>query len=331
MKFIAFLLPLAMLAACTVPGANPEDQAAPPGILAGKLPPGTASPSAKTGIVRYEALDTSNGNGFAQDFTYNAANDTFSIDNLGFDGGNSYTRGAAISSLGPFAVYDGPNIFPDTVTGTPISQLLHRAIYGVSASGQTQLAIVRTGSYIDYGFGGFTYQRSGGTVLPTSGQAAFTGAYAGMRDFNGASGLEFVTGDMDMDIDFNDFNNGNAVKGVVYNRQIFDPSGTDITDTVIAAVSRDTGLTHTILPMLTFRIGPGVMDANGEMTGGVNAFASNDLGGVNDYGKGTYYAVLSGDITQGGEVVGIIIVEADDPRASGVVVRETGGFLLSRQ
>ena len=50
------------------------------------------------------------------------------------------------------------------------------------------------------------------------------------------------------------------------------------------------------------------------------------------YEAGNYYAVISGDATQGGadEVVGIIVVEADDPRSDGVTVRESGGFILYR-
>lgn len=68
------------------------------------------------------------------------------------------------------------------------------------------------------------------------------------------------------------------------------------------------------------------MDANGEITGNV----SSSVGGDN-YEAGRYYAVMSGDHNTGGEIVGIIVVAADDPRAENVRVRETGGFIVTRE
>ncbi len=84
---------------------------------------------------------------------------------------------------------------------------------GSAGTGRTEFAIVRTGAYRDFGFGGFVMKRNDNVVLPSSGQAAYTGDYGAVRDFSGATGLEYVTGDMDIAIDFEDFNDGNAVQG----------------------------------------------------------------------------------------------------------------------
>ncbi|MFD1510687.1 hypothetical protein [Lacimonas salitolerans] len=213
----------------------------------------------------------------------------------------------------------------------------HRALYGVSTSGNTEFAIVRTGSYIQYGFGGFVYQRSGGVVLPQEGQATYSGDYGGIRDFSGAGGLEYVTGDMTVDVDFKGFRNNcsgatcaDAIRGVVSNRKFFDVDGGDRTAGYITALNDDrpTGAAPvTEVPTIRFEVGPNVMDGNGEATG--NAF-STAFGDQLD--EGNYYIVLSGDHTagDGGEIVGVVVVESDDPRFTDVTVRETGGFILER-
>jgi hypothetical protein len=285
------------------------------------------------------------GNGFVAGVTYTAASggnpETFTVDGLAFDGGNVYQRDDQVDSLGPFAVYEADSVYNDDVTGVPINQLTHRAVYGVSRSGRTQFAIVRTGAYIPYGFGGFVYQRNGSVTLPTTGQARYTGEYAGLRDFDGAGGLEYTTGSMTVDIDFNDFNEGDGVKGAVRNRAIFDLDGQDITNDVVSALNTEYGTSLSQLPTLLFTIGPGALDANGEIGGSLQSTVVSDGGAAEVYESGNrtgscdgcgYFAVISGDATSGGndEIVGILVVESADPRFDGVTARETGGFLLYR-
>ncbi|MEX5727235.1 hypothetical protein Ga0609869_000588 [Rhodovulum iodosum] len=300
------------------------------------LPPGTESPAADNSLFRYEPLGDGEtaGSGYARAISYDAENDEFFVDNLGFDGDNVYTRDNLVGSLGPYAVYENSESFDDPVTGAPIAQFAHKALYGVStntdADGNptTQFAIVRTGSYIEYGFGGYVYQRNGGVTLPDTGQAQYTGAYAALRDFNNLGGLEYATGDMTMAIDFEDFDAGDAVRGEVYNRRVFDDEGNDITIDVVTALEDKYGLDYTGLPVIRFVISPDALDTNGELTGSVRSFVQTNSGSAEVYEDGNYYAVLSGDNAE--EVVGIIAVTAEDPRAEGVTVRETGGFILYR-
>lgn len=297
------------------------------------LPPGTASPTARTGIFRSEPTSTEagyTGNGFARDVRYNAADDTFSVDNLGFDGDNTYSRGTAVGSLGPYAVYEADAQFLDSFDGEPVNQFRHRAIYGVSTSGNTQFAIVRTGAYVGYGFGGFIYQRNNEVNLPTTGQALFSGSLAGLRDYNGVGALEYTTADIRIAIDFDDFNDttgtrGDAVRGEIRNRRIFDTQGNDVTETTLNRINTQNNATLREIPTATFTVGPGVMDDNGEILGQMTSYFTNNEGQTLLFEEGNYYAIVSGDRAQ--EIVGVVVLETKrDPAATSV--RETGGFIV---
>ena len=298
--------------------------------------PGTTAPSAATPILRYEPKNESTGAGYAENITYNADTNTFTVDNLGFDGANSYTQnpltGTPLAArLGDYRVYESADIVNDPLTGRPIQQFDHRLIYGVSRTGDTEFALVRTGAYVGYGFGGFILKRNVGVTLPTTGQAGYSGNYAGVRDFQGRGGLEYTSGDMFMAIDFEDFNDGDAVQGYIRNRRIYDINGTDITQTVLDAWDNDTEVDYAqgnALPTLVFSVGPGVIDANGELNGELSSAVNRADGSLEQYEAGNYYAIVAGENAD--EVVGIIVVTSSDPRSEGVTARETGGFILYR-
>lgn len=298
------------------------------------LPPGTDNPSANAAIFRSEPTEADGGergDGYATGISYDADTDTFTVDNLGFDGDNTYSRGTAIASLGPYSVYEADTTFPDIIDGQLINQFAHRAIYGVSTSGNTEFAIVRTGDYVDYGFGGFIYQRHNGVSLPSSGQAVYTGSMAGIRDFDGAGGLEYSTADAQIAIDFDDFNDttgtrGDAVRGVFNNRRIFDINGNDITSDVISRIETQNSIDlNGELPTLVFDVGPGALDDNGELVGTLHSNYINSSGAISTFEQGNYYAVMSGDNPD--EIVGVMVVTTGlDPAAT--TVRETGGFIV---
>ena len=315
------------LAAC---GSGVDD-----GTGGGGTPTGVQSTTEDIGtgtaaqrIARYEAR-TDDGNGYAESISYNATDDTFTVDNLPFDGDNTYARDDVVTSLGPFSVYENDSTYADDVTGVLINQFEHKAIRGVSTTGNTEFSIVRTGAYVPYGFGGFLYQRNTGVVLPTTGEAAYNGDYAGLRDFQGRGGLEYVTGQMNVNIDFEDFNAGDAVDGHITNRRVFDINGNDITAGILAALTTEQGVAITALPSVNFVIQPGVLSTNGEITGSLSSFIPNDEGSFDGLETGTYYAVISGT-GAGQEIVGVVVMESPDHRADGVTVRETGGFILYR-
>lgn len=308
--------------ASTAPGDTNADQ----GITSDRvLPPGTASPSATSGLVRREP-DDGTGNGFAQSFAYDSGTDSFTVDNLAFDGDNTYTRDDQVGSLGPFAVYENNSPITDAFNGRSLAQFPHKAIYGISTTGTTEFAIVRTGAYVGYGFGGFIYQRNGDVTFPTSGQAIYQGDYAALRDFTGSEGLEYVQGDMVMAIDFEDFNAGAGVRGEVTNRTIFDQNGSDVTSTSIALYNGFNQSSITALPTLRFTIQPGVADVNGEIIGTVSSFITNNAGARVQFETGNYYAVVAGENAT--EIVGVVVTESS--LTTTVTARDSGGFILYR-
>lgn len=307
--------------------------------------PGTTKPSASSEITRTEKENEGpggakvTGNGYAQGFTYDPVAKTFTVENIAFDGNNVYKPDTKKPTLGPAKVFAGPKIYKDDVTGTPINQFSYRALYGESKTGNS-FAIVRTGAYVNYGFGGFIYKRAegNGVTLPKSGEAYYAGDYAGLRDSDTSPTLNYTTGKMEMAINFGSSSsaesnnaNGAVIRGTVSDRKIFDLNGTDITASVVSAINADKkpDVDMVALPVLQFKVGPGVMDNNGEMTGTLNSTV--DSGGKPvDFETGTYYGVLSGDATTGGkdEVVGVLVVNST---INGDQGRETGGFILYRK
>jgi hypothetical protein len=215
--------------------------------------------------------------------------------------------------------------------------MTHRALYGVSNTGDVEFAIVRTGAYVSYGFGGFIYQRNGDVTLPTAGQASYSGPYAGLRDFIGRGGIEYATGDMSIDIDFDAFTAKSgaeqaAVRGRLTNREIYDVNGNNITRDILDALEAEHGMTYNSLPSVIFEVGPSVMDANGEIVGNVGNSLNTPTGAIT-FEEGKYYALISGNATQGGadNIVGILVFETtQDQRFDNVTVRETGGFVIGR-
>lgn len=293
-------------------------------------PPGTANPTVDESITRREIKADSGG--LVQDVRYNASTDTLTIDNLGFDGSNAYSRDNQVSSLGSYAVYEAEAVYYDDLTGNPIPQVgPYRAIYGVSQNDEgdearTSFAIARTGGYVNYGFGGFLYERNGGVVIPSSGQAVFRGDYAGIRTFDNRGGLEYTQGDVQIAVDFEDFNDNSAVQGSITNRTAFTASGEQI---------QTGGAGELALPNIYFAVSEGTdsLFDSGELQGTLSSHILNEEGALETYESGTYYGIMAGDATDpddGGEIVGIFVVTSEDTRYEGVNAQETGGFIVYR-
>ncbi|MGR3503329.1 hypothetical protein [Pseudaestuariivita sp.] len=310
------------------------------------LPPGTDNPSPGGSIFRNEARDEQGG-GFAENIQYNndQGQDEFSVDNLAFDGDNVYVRGGtagasqSVGNLGPFAVYESDVTATDPVTGNVLPANAYRAIYGRSTSGQTEFAIVRSGGFASFGFGGFIYQRNGGVVLPTEGDAQYLGDYAAVRVFSGGGGLEYVEGTAEVRIDFKDFNEQQSgVALVVYDRRLFDSAGNDITDAYLAALDeenqsaaliRPQGAGGDVLPNLAPSVSPDIADTNGELLGGMFSTVSYTDGTTTSLQSGQYFGILGGANAE--EIVGVLVVTEEDPRRQNVTAQETGGFIVYRQ
>lgn len=338
----------------------------------GGVLPGTEVPSANRDITRYEPENSDTGGGYVSSVEFNRADDTLTVEGVAFDG-FVYHRAAGedtepFRSLGGYRVYAADETVPDFLDQTPVQQIAeYRALIGRSSNRvpvtrtvngeevttrepRTEFAIVRTGGYSHFGFGGFVYQRRGGVVLPTNGQAQFEGEYAGVRVFEGVSNhqyqtdqeLQYVTGDMRVQIDIIGFGNGVTLNGQITNRHFYYTDGTEqqIDHNPRNGICDDC----TVAPRVDFVITPDgdMFDENGEATGEVLSQFVDVFGGTVDYEEGNYYLVIAGDTTDpddGGEITGIIVMEAEDPAdgfydggADGrpVMMQETGGFILYR-
>lgn len=281
--------------------------------------------AAENSLRKFEERNDATGTGFAQGFVYNAQADTFTVDNLAFDGDNVYQR-VTFSDGAPIdlqaRVYANSDTFNDTFGAgeTAINQFLHRLIAQSSDDGNVSYAIVRTGNYVNYGYGGFVYERNGAVDLPASGQAAYEGRYSGMRDFNDTAGLEYASGDVQMAIDFDDFESGEALRGRIANRRVFDLNGAEVTSQFTDG-----------LPVVVFTVGPGTLSADGSFAGTLSSFNAD----LTEVETGTYAGVLQGSNAE--QAVGVVVLEGTTTRtlADGTVVadhsyRETGGFIATR-
>jgi len=298
-------------------------------IIVGELPPGSDDPSVSSSIFRFEE-PADDGGGLVTDVEYDAANDVLNIDNIAFDGDNDYDRDGNVPSLAGYPVYSSEIATPDFLTGNAVRQTIpvYHAIFGNSLNQdeqgniRTTFTIVRSGGFFDFGFGGFVYQRQGGVVLPVqaTGQAIFTGNYAGLRIYNNAPDLEYISGDMSLAIDFEDFNANNGVRGRVFNRQRFDESGVYMDDLVDVN--------------WTIRQGTDSVTEDGEVLSNVFTTELDPLTGAFLTNlEGDFTGIIAGDtldINDGGEIVGVIEMEGDDLTRDGVTIKETGGGILYR-
>lgn len=266
--------------------------------------------------------------------TFDAENDAFLVQGLFFDGENRYAPAPLASANLPHAVYEGDHQVNDFLTNVPIGQIIpYYALYGESdndaASGapRTSFAIIRTGGLMDLGPGGFFYSRDGALTLPEpgAGQAEFTGDYSGIRIFDGAEGVEFTRADVAIEIDFRETDT--ALAGRIFNRVAYAEDGT------LIPLSAATGDGLLLLPDIRFSL-PGAggnVNSEGEFAG--TAISRQDSNGrVVDYETGTYYGVIAGNLVDrddGGEIVGVIVLDSTDPRTQ-ASVQETGGFIANR-
>ncbi|SDE45441.1 hypothetical protein [Limimaricola pyoseonensis] len=302
-----------------------------------RLLPGTADPDPDRSITRFEA-ETEDGGGFVRRVTL-LSGARLEVDNLAFDGTEPYRsdyRGP--STLNGYAVFQSAAEV-ETGGSEPIDQLDYRAIYGESINTvrvdgerlpRTRFAVVRTGDFSNFGFGGFLYERNGGVEIPARGQAAFRGDYAGIRVFDTISRHEFTTGDIEVLVDFDDFNASDGVRGTLSNRRAFDEDGLEI-ETNTSGVRRTDLSDRAILdlPTVRFVLTDAASTPNGEIVGQLNNLVVVD-GKAEPYEAGEYFGVLSGDLETGGEVTGILVFESEDPRLEDIRVQETGGFTAYR-
>lgn len=275
--------------------------------------------------------------GDADGYRYDDENDHIYIDNLPFDGlaTDPYVRHTQVPTTNrQFGIYKSNEVVNGAfgAGNAPIEQFPHRAIYGTTPSGGSQVVIVKTGSYAGEGFGGYAYQRLASDIngndtkfiMPSSKQAVWKGGYQAMLVYsNDRPGLNHVTGNMEINVDFDDFNTTPGVKLFIRDRQIFDDEGTNVTSAFTSIPGQNPDGTEGLFHQSIVSVvnSGGVLNANGEFSGDITPSGSIDAG--------NFYGILSGENAD--EAVGVVVVEWTDPLFSGSTVNETGGFIVTRQ
>lgn len=237
---------------------------------------------------------------------YDAGSDTLRLNNIPFDDdANIYNRVAGTAFTNGFGAYESAQDGP--------GELQYFAIFQRSASGNSQVAAVGTDQYVDFGYGGAGAQRlsSGVPTLPTGGAFyVFTGEYAAVRTTVRTAGpneIGFVTGDVRLTVDFDDFDITGAIQGFVTNRELYDETGAPLgalsTDITLqdSTIDRDTG---TVVMADAFEL-----DAGGSQVR-----------------SGSWSAVLAGPA--GTEIAGYVLV--GDGGSSDGDVQEVGGFIAEQ-
>ncbi|MBL9057606.1 MAG: hypothetical protein JNJ84_15175 [Rhodobacteraceae bacterium] len=292
----AAVVSLLALAAC---GGNPwvEEDGAEPDVFGGSI--------YATDLDEQLTMDS---------MVYDSETGELIVNNIPFDGANApngqalYARTGAVGATS-FSRYE------DTA-GT----LAYYAVFRRSTSGATQAGAFATSGYIDFGIGGASAQRNTETVnLPASGEYSFTGEYAAVRVFENAAGMpnqpQYVTGAVQIEMDFGDFDEVGAIVGVISNRQLFDVNGTalgpmdDFVSLAMSEIDRSTGIVAA------------------ETAVGVSGNTAEELT------SGQWTAILGGP--NGTEIAGIVVLEglANDTPPDGSTpgnVRETGVFIALR-
>lgn len=229
--------------------------------------------------------------------SYDAVNDTLTLNNLvGVAGNNVYSRAPTLDRNG-FRAYQNNSGFNSYV-----------AFYNESASGKTYAGAVGTGDYANYGYGGAFYGAKGAVSLPTSGVAVYTGNYAAIRVYEAntlGQNYGFADGVAQVSVDFNDFDVGGGIDSVIFGRNAYDSNGN-----ALGALPALSGTTTTV-------------------TGGNSKFttAVTEINPGGSAGTGTLEGIFGG--ANGDEIAGVVILTGQDALST-TNVMERGVFLLTQ-
>ena len=228
----------------------------------------------------------------ANKFVYDATKDEIHINNLPFDLSGTY---AAIEGL----TVGGQQVYKNT--GGAQS---YYAIYVQGRNAATAASVVATDSWLDYGYAGTMFRGTG--TLPNATEATYRGTYQGIRVYEGADERHgFSTGDVEMVVDFEDFDDVGAVSTRIGNRVAYDENGA-------------------VLGNL-----PGLATVDTHHEDGViqETDISEGIGDSATGATGTLAGIFGG--TNGNQIAGVLVLEGPDA-LTGDDVRETGAFVIDQ-
>jgi hypothetical protein len=229
---------------------------------------------------------------------YDPETDQVIINNIPFDDPqNRYDRIGTEAFTNSFDAYES-NPAPGT------NEIQYFAVF--RRTGNSQVAAAGTNRYIDFGYAGAGAQRlSGLPTLPTTGIYSYNGEYAAVRttlDPVGGNTIGYVTGDVAMQVDFDDFDGSGAVGAVVSNRTVYDTTGAPI-----GPLAGFISLQDTDIDFVDRTI--------------VEADATEIDGSGTQVATGNWSGVFAGP--NGEEIAGIVFV-------NGATTQEVGGLIANR-
>lgn len=217
---------LLALAACSGGDGNPVTNGPAPGQETG-TGSGTTNDSAVT-----TGNSVTRTSGDLTGITFNASDNTLTIDDLPFDG-PAGTPASRYAYMGLAAVEATGNPFRQYESGDATAETNQRKYFAVYGNGAyTTAGAVGTGDYQGFGFGGAQYTRTGVSrpdfSTSGSGEAVYEGGYAGVRvaTFGTGSGdVTFTTATSRIAVDFLDFEATGAIEGSIGVRNVYDTAG----------------------------------------------------------------------------------------------------------
>ena len=160
------------------------------------------------GTVASTGAATVLGNFAASRVEYDAATDQMIIESIPFDDdvfSGRYDRDTTLDR-GAYRAYVSTNGFDRYI-----------AYFDESASGAVSGGVVGSDRYLDHGYRGAVYTRTGNVTLPSTTQRAYyNGDYVGLRTNAEGGPMETVIGDAEMEVDFSD----DTVRGAILNRVV---------------------------------------------------------------------------------------------------------------
>lgn len=276
--------------------------------------------------------------------SYDRETDELVLNNLDFDDANPYSQAEVASASfaadgSGFRAYQN-DIGPDE----------YYAVFRLSDEGYGQAAAVGSRSEVfdrtlDIGGAGAERLVGSGRLPAANATYLFNGEYAGVRtirpDLRGGQTeeIQYVTGTTQLTVDIQDFDTTGSVRGLVFDRTVFDAMGVPVGDRAMGEANvGDTTfvrLDRTDIDFDNWTIVSG--DAQLVHVSATSEFPTpREDNGTKD---GRWEGLFVGP--NGEEVVGIVVVEDSTPISIGIdpttgqyndieIVREVGGFVGSR-
>ncbi len=220
--------------------------------------------------------------------TYDRANNQLVINNLPFDGPDGRYDNV-------FTMVNGARAYASRATATT-GKIKHYAVF--IESDFMQATAAAGVNWVQYGNAGANINRSA-FRLPTDGEYVYAGTYAANRTFDSRSGIELVSGDVELLVDVSDFDPVNGIQGDIIGR-VYNRTRVDLT----TGAAYGDALPQISLVEVSFNTEFGTFGDEDEGSLG-EVVTATPSGGL--WSEGTYGGLFGGPV--GEELGGYLVME----------------------